>query len=133
MEQGPIRVAHIVGKMVGGGVESFLINYYRNIDRSKIQFDFIIDSDSTIVPKDEIEKLGGKIIFVPPYQKIYRYLRVLKKIFKENNYKIVHSHINALSVIPLFCAWTENIPVRIAHSHSTTNQKEWKKILLKIY
>lgn len=55
----PIRVAHIVGKMVGGGVEAVVMNYYRHIDRSQVQFDFIIDSDSTVVPEDEIRDLGG--------------------------------------------------------------------------
>lgn len=131
MENEPIRVAHILGKMVGGGVESFIMNYYRNIDRTKIQFDFIIDSDSTVVPRDEIESLGGKIIEIPPYQKIFKYIKVLKKVLKENNYKIVHSHLNSLSVFPLYCAWSDKIPVRIAHSHSTTNKKEWKKNIIK--
>ena len=54
----PIRVAQIMGKCVGGGVESVVMNYYRNIDRNKIQFDFICDSDSTKIPYQEIEKLG---------------------------------------------------------------------------
>lgn len=131
MEEQPIRVAHIIGKMVGGGVESFIMNYYRNIDRSKIQFDFIIDSDSTVVPRDEIEKLGGRIIEIPPYQKIFSYIKELKKVFKNNNYKIVHSHLNSLSVFPLYCAFSSRVPVRIAHSHSTTNRKEWKKNIIK--
>lgn len=131
MEEKPIRIAHVVGKMVGGGVESFIMNYYRHIDRNKIQFDFIIDSDSTVVPREEIENMGGRIIEIPPYQKIFRYIRELKKILKENKYKIVHSHLNSLSVFPLYCAWVANVPVRIAHSHSTTNKKEWKKNLIK--
>lgn len=131
MEKQPIRVAHIIGKMVGGGVESFVMNYYRNIDRRKIQFDFIIDSDSKIVPKEEIEKLGGRIIEIPPYQHIFKYVRELKKVLKKNKYKIVHSHLNSLSVFPLFCAWSEKIPVRIAHSHSTTNKMERKKNFVK--
>lgn len=126
-----IRIAHIVGKMIGGGVESFLMNYYRNIDRTKIQFDFIIDSDSTIVPREEIEELGGRIIEIPPYQKIFSYVKELKKVLKENNYKIVHSHLNALSVFPLFCAYIAKVPIRIAHSHSTSNKKEWKKNIIK--
>lgn len=130
-KQKKIKVAQVVGKWVGGGVENFLMNYYRNIDKSKIQFDFIIDSDSTIVPREEIEKMGGKIIDIPPYQKIFRYTKELKKIFKENKYEIVHSHLNSLSIFPLYCAWKEKIPVRIAHSHSTTNKKEWKKNILK--
>lgn len=45
--QEPIRVAQIVGKMVGGGVESVVMNYYRHIDRTKVQFDFLVDEDST--------------------------------------------------------------------------------------
>ena len=114
-----------------GGVESVVMNYYRNIDKSKVQFHFICDEDSTDIPYDEIEKLGGKVIVVPPYQKLFKYQKELYKIFKENNYKIVHSHINALSVFPLRIAKKAKIPVRIAHSHSTSNKKEWKKNIVK--
>lgn len=127
----PIRIAHIIGKWVGGGVEAVVMNYYRNIDHNKIQFDFICDSDSTNIPYEEIEKLGGKVILVPPYQHIIAYQKRLKEVFLEGEYKIVHSHINALSVFPLRAAKKAGIPVRIAHSHSTTNKKEWKKNLLK--
>lgn len=127
----PIRIAQVIGKWVGGGVEAVVMNYYRHIDRNKIQFDFICDNDSTNIPYEEIEKLGGKVILVPPYQKIIAYHKEVKRIFKENNYKIVHSHINTLSVFPLYTAKCAGVPVRIAHSHSTTNKKEWKKNLLK--
>ncbi len=127
----PLRIAHIIGKWVGGGVEAVVMNYYRHIDHAKIQFDFICDSDSTNIPYDEIEKLGGKVILVSPYQRIISYLKELKIILKEGKYKIVHSHINALSVFPLYAAKKVGVPIRIAHSHSTTNKKEWKKNLLK--
>ena len=127
----PIRVAQIVGKWIGGGVESVVMNYYRYIDRTKIQFDFICDEDSTNIPYEEIEKLGGKVILIPPYQKVFKYHKVLKKILKDADYKIVHSHINTLSVFSLFAAKCARIPVRIAHSHSTTNKKEKKKNALK--
>ena len=129
--QEPIRIAQIIGKWLGGGVESVVMNYYRHIDRTKIQFDFICDEDSTNIPYDEIKKLGGKIILVPPYQKVFEYQKDLIKIFKDNNYKIVHSHLNTLSVFPLRAAKKAGVPVRIAHSHSTTNKKEWKKNLVK--
>lgn len=127
----PVRVAQIMGKWVGGGVESVVMNYYRHIDRTKIQFDFICDDDSTNIPYEEIEKLGGKVILIPPYQKVFKYHNKLKKILKEGHYKIVHSHINTLSVFSLFAAKCAGVPVRIAHSHSTTNKKEKKKNLLK--
>lgn len=133
MEQNePIRIAQIIGKWVGGGLEATVMNYYRNIDRSKIQFDFIIDEDSIFIPYEEIESLGGKVILIPPYQKVFKYHKELKKVLKEGKYKIVHSHLNTLSVFSLFAAKCAGIPVRIAHSHSTTNKKEWKKNLLKI-
>ena len=50
----PIRVAHVVGKMCGGGVEAVVMNYYRHIDRSRVQFDFLVDEDSALVPREEI-------------------------------------------------------------------------------
>ena len=127
-----IIIAHIMGKWNGGGVESVVMNYYRNIDRNKIQFHFLCDEDSTDIPYEEIEKLGGKVIVIPPYQKLFKYQKELYRIFKENNYKIVHSHINALSVFPLRIAKKAGVPIRIAHSHSTSNKKEWKKNILKM-
>ena len=107
------------------------MNYYRHLDHSKIQFDFICDDDSTNIPYDEIEKLGGKVILIPPYQKVFKYQRELRRVLRDGKYKIVHSHINTLSVFPLYAAKKVGVPVRIAHSHSTTNKKEWKKNLLK--
>lgn len=131
MKQKPLIIAHVIGKWLGGGVEAVVMNYYKNIDRTKIQFDFICDNDSTDIPYDEIKKLGGRVILIPPYQKIFEYEKELLKIFKENNYQIVHSHINTLSAFPLRVAKKAKIKIRIAHSHSTTNKKEWKKNLLK--
>ena len=131
MENEPIRIAQVMGKWLGGGVEAVIMNYYRNIDKSKIQFDFICDSDSTDIPYEEIEALGGRVILCPPYQKALEYHKELKRILKNGNYKIVHSHINTLSVFSLWAAKSAGIPIRIAHSHSTTNKKEKKKDLLK--
>lgn len=131
MNNQPIRVAHIMGKMVSGGVESVVMNYYRNINKGKVQFDFIVDEDSTYIPTNEIESMGGRVIIVPPYQKIHSYIKRLKEIFIKNEYKIVHSHLNTLSIFPLYAAKISNVPLRIAHSHSTSNKKEWKKNILK--
>jgi glycosyltransferase EpsF len=120
-----------MGKMVNGGVEAVIMNYYRNIDRSKIQFDFFVDADSTVIPKDEIEQLGGRVYIVPPYQKLPAYIRELTKIFKANQYKIVHSNLNTLSVFPLYAAKKAGVPFRIAHNHSTAGKGETKKNILK--
>ncbi len=75
--------------------------------------------------------MGGKVILIPPYQKVFQYQKWLKKVLREGNYQIVHSHINALSIFPLRAAKRTRVPIRIAHSHSTTNKVEWKKNLLK--
>lgn len=131
VEKKPIRVAQIMGKWVGGGVEAVIMNYYRHIDKSKIQFDFICDEDSTNIPCDEIKSLGGRIIICPPYQKLFKYIKTLKKIFKENDYQIVHSNLNTLSVFPLYAAKKAGVKIRIAHNHSTANKLEKKKTLIK--
>ena len=82
MKNNQLRIAHIIGKWVGGGVEAVVMNYYRHIDRNKIQFDFICDEDSTRIPYDEINALGGRVILVPPYQKVFKYQKELIKVFK---------------------------------------------------
>lgn len=130
-EKKPIIVAQVMGKWLGNGVESVIMNYYRHLDHSKVQFDFICDEDSTRIPYDEIKKLGGRVFLVPKYQNLSKYLKALEKLFKENQYHIVHSNINTLSVFPLYAAKKAGVPVRISHSHSTSNPKEWKRNLIK--
>lgn len=125
------RVAHVMGKMVGGGLEATVMNYYRNINHSKFQFDFIIDDDSTMVPRQEIESLGGRVIPIPPYQHQMRYQKELSTLFKNEGWKIVHSHLNTLSVFPLFAAARNHVPVRIAHSHATAGKGELARNIMK--
>lgn len=127
----PIRVAQVMGKMLGGGVEQVVMNYYRHIDRSRVQFDFLVDADSTLVPRGEIESLGGRVFEVPPYQRPAAYQRALVSLFREQGWRIVHSHINALSVFPLRAAKRAGVPVRIAHSHSTSGRGEHAKNAMK--
>lgn len=128
-----IRVAQIMGKLCAGGVEMVVFNYYRVIDKSKIQFDFYYDADSTVEPPQDLIDMGARFIKIPPYQKLPSYLSTLRKHFKENSYQIVHSHINTLSVFPLFAAWACHIPVRIAHNHSVPGGNELKRNALKYF
>lgn len=127
----PVIVAQIMGKWIGGGVESVIMNYYRHLDHTKVQFDFICDEDSTRIPYDEIKKLGGRVFLVPKYQKLPKYLKALEDLFRKNQYRIVHSNVNTLSVFPLYAAKKAGVPVRISHSHSTSNPKEWKRNIIK--
>jgi glycosyltransferase involved in cell wall biosynthesis len=127
----PIRVAQIVGKLSGGGVEMVVFNYYRAVDKNKIQFDFYYDADSTVEPPKDLENMGARFIKIPPYQNLIKYLKTLKKYFELYNYTIVHSHINTLSVFPLYMAWRCGIPVRIAHNHSVPGGESLKRSCLK--
>lgn len=127
----PIRVAVVMGKMLGGGVESVVMNYYRHINRDRFQFDFLVDEDSTLIPRNEIESLGGRVFMIPPYQQVARYQKKLKQLYTQEGWKIVHSHINALSVFPLRAAKKAGVPIRIAHSHSTSGKGEHAKNALK--
>ena len=114
----PIRVAQVIGMAINGGTESFVMNYYKYIDRNKVQFDFFVESTSKIINKDIIENMGGKVIIIPSYKNVFKYMRTLKKLFKDGNYDIVHSHMNTLSVFTLRAAKKAGIKVRIAHSHT---------------
>lgn len=127
----PIRVAQILGKMNSGGIESVLMNYYYAIDKSKVQFDFFFDETSVFPQRSELEKLGTRFFLLPPYSKMGRYQKQLKQYLRENNYKIVHSHVGTMSVFPLFAAWRAHVPIRICHNHSTASWAEPTKTLLK--
>ncbi|NIK78177.1 glycosyltransferase involved in cell wall biosynthesis [Paenibacillus castaneae] len=116
-----IRVLHVVTKMDAAGLETLIMNFYRNIDRSKVQFDFLTHRSEKGYYDDEILSLGGRIYHVPSINpfKHSHYLRALEKFFSEHReYRIVHSHINTYSMYPLRAAMKESVPIRIAHSHA---------------
>lgn len=127
----PIRVAQVMGQMGGGGVEAVIMNYYRAIDRSLVQFDFVVNEGSTRVPEEEIAELGGHVYTVPDYAELRKYQRGLCRLFQEQRYPVVHSNVNALSFFPLREARKAKVPVRIAHSHSTAGHGEPTKNLMK--
>lgn len=127
-----IRILQCVNDMHRAGLETMLMNYYRNIDREKIQFDFLTHRPQRSDYDDEIESLGGKIYYAPRlYPQNYpKYFKWMKQFFIEHpEYKIVHSHIDAMSYLPLKAAKKANIPVRIAHSHNTSIDKDFKYLL----
>lgn len=127
----PIRIAQMMTEMNYGGVEMVVMNYYRHIDHSKVQFDFFALEGSLLPQREEIERLGGRIYIVPSVKHIARYNKEIGKLFKENEYHIVHSHMNALSVFSLRKAKKVGITNRIAHNHSTAGKGETKKNIIK--
>lgn len=122
---GAIRVLQIVNYMDRGGLETMLMNYYRNIDRKKIQFDFMVHRNKQAQYDVEIEKMGGKIYHMPPINPIsMSYHRSEMNFFSEHHYQIVHCHMDCMSAFPLNHAKRAGVPVRIAHSHTKNQNKD---------
>ena len=115
-----------------GGIETYLINYYRNIDRSRIQFDFTNIYDSDLCFQQEMESYGAKIYKVFNYYKHpIKYLKQVKKIIKDNDYKIVHCNMNsAVMLYPLIAAKLGGAKVIISHSHNSSSDKGFLKTIL---
>ena len=130
-----IRVLQVVTHMNRGGLETMLMNYYRSIDREKVQFDFLTHRPYEGDYGEEIKKLGGKIYHLPtlnPFSK--RYKKILRHFFKTHpEYQIVHVHQDCLSGIILKIAKECGIKVRIAHSHNTNQDKNLKYIIKRYY
>lgn len=129
-----IRILHIVTYMGRGGLETMLMNYYRNIDREKVQFDFLVHRDFEADYDKEILSMGGKIYRLPrlnPFDNKYR--KAIKRFFSEHKeFNIVHSHLDCMSAIPLKYAEQAGVPVRIAHAHNS-NQSINIKYPMKLF
>lgn len=116
-----VRVLHIVGTMNCGGTQNMLMNIYRKIDTSKVQFDFLINVKEKCFFADEIEELGGKIFYIDKWKlsNTVEYIKKLDAFLSEHKeYDILHSHIASSSAINLLMAKKYGL-YGIAHSHST--------------
>lgn len=130
----PIRVLQVLTIMNVGGAETMIMNYYRNIDRTKVQFDFLLHRQEKGYFDEEILSLGGHIYKLCPITPFnyFNYIKELNAFFdKHKEFYIVHSHLNALSSIILSVAKKKNIPFRIAHSHLAVEPSVLKKIFKK--
>jgi len=115
----PIRVLHVFGALNSGGAESRTMDIYRQIDRSLIQFDFLVHTNNKGFFQEEILSMGGRIYCVPRFglKTILSYPKELKNFFKNHpEYKIIHGHILSTAFIYQRVAKKNNIPIRIAHS-----------------
>ena len=120
-----VRVLHVLNGLGSGGAEKIIMDWYRNIDKDKVQFDFLIRSNECIYG-EEIEKMGGKIYFTSSFPRhvIKNYFET-KKIFKENKYDVVHVHGNALIYMRgIIEAKKNKVPIRIMHSHNTSARRK---------
>lgn len=118
-----IRVLHIVGKMDRAGAETMLMNLYRHVDRTQVQFDFITFTPDKGDYDDEILALGGRIYPILAKNPIERMLKLTAFLKEHSEYQIVHAHMLLNNAFHLLAAKKAGIPHRISHSHNTSNGK----------
>lgn len=121
--QEKIRILHVLGALNRGGAETMVMNLYRNIDRSKKQFDFVIHTTDKCDYEDEIQALGGKIYHLPSYngRNHFKYKKAWNQFFLQHpDYNIIHGHMRSTAAIYLKIAKKYGIKT-IAHSHSTSS------------
>lgn len=125
----PIRILIVNYKMQCAGIESFIMNMYRAIDKDVIQFDFLVHYKKEQFYDEEILNMGGNIyrLTVREDNNFLKYFIDLKKFFKiHNEYKIVHGHMESFGIFYLYAAKLAGIQIRIAHSHIAEKNKGLK-------
>lgn len=137
----PIRILNLFTIMNRGGAETMVMNYYRKIDRSKVQFDFMVHRQERGAYDDEIEAMGGRIFRMCPIypQNFGRYKKMLKVFFDEHpEYKILHSHMSELGYYAFREAEKHGVKVKVCHAHNapvkeSMNLKEKGQLLFRDY
>lgn len=129
----PVRVLHVVGRMDRGGIETMIMNLYRSIDRTKVQFDFLTHYGREAVYNEEIRALGGRIFDMPKmkdgdrvyYENLFKYRKALKSFFQQHQeYVAIHGHLSQLAAVYMPIAKKYgNVRCCIAHSHNTESKK----------
>lgn len=92
----PIRVLQVVASLNAGGMENYIMNLYRMVDKSKVQFDFVVHHAAVGLYEDEIQELGGKIYHftVLDDKNVVKYISELNRFFDEHKeYQIIHGHL----------------------------------------
>lgn len=123
-----IRVLHLVRSLDAGGIGTFIMNVYRKIDRTKIQFDFAVTNSGMGQYGKEIEELGGNIYFITQngnrnildgMKQVIGFYRLCKR----NQYEVVHCHYYFANACFLAAAKCAGVGKRISHCHNTRTEK----------
>ena len=126
-----ILVLHMVRELEVGGIQSLIMNIYNNIDRDKIQFDFLTSADGVL--DSNFENMGSTIHHIPYITKVgpIKYKKELKKFFETHKeYKILHLHFDQLSGLIAEVARKCGVEIIISHAHIINNSTN---IIGKIY
>lgn len=128
-----LHVLHVFGKLNRGGAESRVMDLYRNMDRTKVQFDFMQHTDRVCDFQPEIEQLGGKVYHVPPFRfwNYFSYCKAWKQFISEHpEIRIVHGHMTSTASIYLPIVHKKGV-FTIAHSRNAGVDKGIKGKLTK--
>lgn len=128
----PIRILHVLGNTQLGGAESRIMDLYRHLDRSRVQFDFLVHTDREGFFDKEIYELGGQIYRVPRFRmyNYFSYKKAMKAFFEtHHDYRAVQGHITSTASVYLPLAKKAGIPVTIAHARSAGVDKGAKGAL----
>lgn len=118
----PLRVLMLFTILNRGGAEAMVMNYYREIDRSKVQFDFVVHREEKGDYEDEVTALGGRIYRMMPLRPhtIGKYKRQIANFFDEHpDYQIIHGQCSESGYFFYKEAAKRGIPVIIAHAHNS--------------
>ena len=128
-----LHVLHVFGKLNRGGAESRVMDLYRNVDRAKVQFDFMQHTTKVCDFQPEIEQLGGKVYHVPPFRfwNYFSYCKAWKQFIREHpEIRIVHGHMTSTASIYLPIVHKKGV-FTIAHSRNAGVDKGIKGKLTK--
>ncbi len=117
-EQRPCRVLHIIGGMVRGGAENWVMSLLRKANSDILEMDICTTTKEKQAHDDEIIALGRKLIHCE-LKPVLTFPKRLAQIIRDGDYGVIHSHLWFFSGLVLKVAYRCNIPVRIAYSHST--------------
>lgn len=134
----PVKVLFLDTVMDRGGAEAMTMNYYRNIDRTKVEFDFLVHREYKAAYEDEITELGGKIFRIcPPYpQNYFCYRKAFRKIlYAHPEYRVIHCNMMELGLFAYMEAKRCGVPVRICHAHTAPDKEplSLKTVIRSIY
>ena len=124
-----LRVLHSVSNMARAGIETMLMNYYREVDRSQVQFDFLANKPAPGEYDEEIRRMDGRVFVSPGLNPLHfpKYKRfVADLVHTDPEIKIVHAHNEAMGYYALKSAKGAGVRVRIAHAHNTQIIRDYK-------
>ncbi len=135
IQTNPVRVLNVLGTTNLGGAESRVMELYRALDRTKVQFDFLVHTDRECHYDQEIRSLGGSIYHVPRFRgrNLLSYHRALSKFFEAHHeFAAVQGHMTSTAAVYLPIAKRAGIPVTIAHARSAGVDRGVKGLVTKL-